>query len=52
VAGSFIQTLTMVDIATGWTVCLLLVTGDGFLVAEAIIRAAMDDSAVPQAMIA
>ncbi len=26
VAGSFIQTLTMVDIATGWTECLPLVT--------------------------
>jgi hypothetical protein len=36
VAGSFIQTLTMVDIATGWTECLPLVTRDGSLVAEAI----------------
>src|SRR5215468_7128765 len=26
VAGSFIQTLTMVDVATGWTECLPLVT--------------------------
>ena len=25
VAGSFIQTLTMVDVATGWTECLPLV---------------------------
>ena len=32
VAGSFIQTLTMVDIATGWTECLPLVTRDGSLV--------------------
>jgi hypothetical protein len=39
VAGSFIQTLTMVDIATGWTECLPLVTRDGSLVAEAINRA-------------
>jgi hypothetical protein len=26
VAGSFIQTLTMVDVATGWTECLPLLT--------------------------
>ncbi|MHC2345449.1 integrase catalytic domain-containing protein [Bradyrhizobium barranii] len=39
VAGSFIQTLTMVDIATGWTECLPLLTRDGSLVAEAINRA-------------
>ncbi len=39
VAGSFIQTLTMVDIATGWTECLPLVTRDGWLVVEAINRA-------------
>jgi hypothetical protein len=31
-AGSFIQTLTMVDVATGWTECCLpLVTRDGSL---------------------
>ena len=29
VAGSFIQTLTMVDVATGWTECLPLVARDG-----------------------
>jgi hypothetical protein len=39
VAGSFIQTLTMVDIATGWTECLPLVARDGSLVVEAMIRA-------------
>lgn len=39
VAGSFIQTLTMTDIATGWTECLPLVTRDGSLVVEAITRA-------------
>jgi hypothetical protein len=39
VAGSFIQTLTMVDVATGWTECLPLVTRDGSLVVEAINRA-------------
>lgn len=39
VAGSFIQTLTMVDIATGWTECLLLVARDGSLVVEAMTRA-------------
>ena len=36
VAGSFIQTLTMVDIATGWTECVPLVRRDGTLVVEAI----------------
>ena len=39
VAGSFIQTLTMVDVATGWTECLPLVNRDGSLVVEAIKRA-------------
>jgi hypothetical protein len=39
VAGSFIQTLTMVDVATGWTECMPLVTRDGSLVVEAIKRA-------------
>jgi hypothetical protein len=39
VAGSFIQTLTMVDVATGWTECLPLVNRDGSLVVEAIERA-------------
>ena len=39
VAGSFIQTLTMVDVATGWTECLPLVMREGSLVVEAIKRA-------------
>jgi hypothetical protein len=39
VAGSFIQTLTMVDVATGWTECIPLIARDGGLVAEAIKRA-------------
>ncbi|MGY4466928.1 hypothetical protein ACVWWK_002610 [Bradyrhizobium sp. LB9.1b] len=39
VAGSFIQTLTMVDVATGWTECLPLLTREGSLVVEAIKRA-------------
>jgi hypothetical protein len=39
VAGSFIQTLTMVDVATGWTECLPLITRDGSLVVDAINRA-------------
>jgi hypothetical protein len=39
VSGSFIQTLTMVDIATGWTECLPLVARDGSLVVEAMRRA-------------
>jgi hypothetical protein len=49
VAGSFIQTLTMVDVATGWTECLPLVTRGGSLVVEAIkhARAFMNDVVVP-----
>ena len=39
VAGSFIQTLTLTDIATGWTECLPLVARDGSLVVEAMTRA-------------
>jgi hypothetical protein len=38
VAGTFIQTLTMVDVATGWTECLPLITREGALVAEALHR--------------
>ena len=36
VAGSFIQTLTMVDVATGWTECLPLLTREGSLVVKGI----------------
>jgi len=39
VAGSFIQTLTMVDVATGWTECIPLVTRESGLVVEALKRA-------------
>jgi len=39
VAGSFIQTLTMVDVATGWTECLPLVARGGGLVVAALARA-------------
>ncbi len=39
VAGSFIQTLTMVDVATGWTECMPLVTREGGLVVQAMERA-------------
>jgi hypothetical protein len=39
VAGSFIQTLTMVDVATGWTECLPLLTREGALVVGAMKRA-------------
>lgn len=39
VSGSFIQTLTMVDVATGWTECLPLLTRDGALVVAAMKRA-------------
>ena len=38
VAGSFIQTLTMVDVATGWTECFPLVARSGSLVVEAMMR--------------
>ena len=38
VSGAFIQTLTMVDVATGWTECLPLVVRDGALVVEALER--------------
>jgi hypothetical protein len=39
VAGSFIQTLTTVGVATGWTECLPLVTRESGLVVEAMSRA-------------
>ncbi len=35
-AGSFIQTLTMVDVATGWTECLPLLTRESGLVVQAM----------------
>jgi hypothetical protein len=39
VAGSFIQTLTMVDVSTGWTERLPLVTRESGLVVQAMERA-------------
>src|SRR3984957_11329467 len=39
VAGSFIQTLTMVDVATGWTECMPLGTRESGLVVQAMERA-------------
>ena len=39
VTGSFIQTLTLVDVATGWTECLPLLVREGTLVVRAIERA-------------
>jgi hypothetical protein len=39
VSGAFIQTLTMVDVATGWTECFPLVVREAALVVEAIERA-------------
>jgi hypothetical protein len=36
VAGAFIQTLTMVDVATGWTECMPLVTRESGLVVQAM----------------
>jgi len=39
VAGAFIQTLTMVDVATGWTECIPLVTRESRLVVQAMERA-------------
>ena len=35
-AGSFVHTLTLTDIASGWTECVALVVRDGALVAEAL----------------
>ena len=39
VAGSFIQTLTMTDVATGWTECMPLLTRESGLVVQAMQRA-------------
>jgi Integrase core domain len=39
VSGAFIQTLTMVDVVTGWTECCPLVVREAALVVEAIERA-------------
>jgi hypothetical protein len=38
-SGAFIQTLTMVDVATGWTECFPLVVREATLVVDAIERA-------------
>ncbi len=35
-AGSFVHTLTLTDVASGWTECVALVVRDGALVAEAL----------------
>ena len=37
-AGSFAQTLTITDIASGWTECVALVVRDGALVVEALMK--------------
>jgi hypothetical protein len=39
ISGAFIQTLTMVDVATGWTECFPLVVREAAIVVEAIERA-------------
>src|SRR5690606_22737947 len=39
VAGALIQTLTLVDVATGWTECFPLVVREGSLIVQAIQRA-------------
>ena len=39
VAGAFIQTLTLVNVATGWTECLPLVVREGSLIVQALQRA-------------
>jgi hypothetical protein len=39
VAGSFVQTMVLTDIATGWTECLPVVVRSGELVIEALIAA-------------
>jgi hypothetical protein len=38
-SGAFIQTLTMVDVATGWTECFPLIVREAALVVEALERA-------------
>lgn len=38
-AGTFIQTLVLTDVATGWTECVPMLTRDGTLVINAIDRA-------------
>jgi hypothetical protein len=38
-SGAFVQTLTMVDVATGWTECIPLIVREAALVIEAIERA-------------
>lgn len=42
-AGSFVHTLTLTDIATGWTECVPIVVREGALIVEALerLRAAM-----------
>ena len=35
-AGSFVHTLTLTDVASGWTECAALVVRDGALVAAAL----------------
>ena len=37
-SGSFAQTLTLTDMASGWTECVALVVRDGALVAEALTK--------------
>jgi len=39
VSGSFVQTLVLTDIATGWTECIPILVREGALVIEAIDRA-------------
>jgi hypothetical protein len=39
VSGSFIQTLVLTDIATGWTECIPIVVREGCLIIEGIARA-------------
>ena len=38
VAGSFVQTVVLTDVATGWTECVPLPCRDGALVIEALTR--------------
>jgi len=38
VAGSFVHTLTLTDIASGWTECVALVVREGSLIVEALTR--------------
>ena len=46
-AGSFVHTLTLTDVASGWTECVALVVRDGALVAAALEQTAHQHAVPP-----